>query len=105
MIELYIFTKESLIDPGFTHWEPSLGNAFKDYNLEIVMGKIRSRNLDANFTKDLNEFLRNSPELSVFFKTLDSSVDIRISERLHHILFYDSQTNILHIDSEISSSC
>ena len=103
MIELYIFTKESLIDPGFTHWEPSLGNAFKDYNLEIITGKIRSRSLDANFVKDLNEFLRNSPELSIFFKTLDSSVDIRVSERLHHILFYDSLTNILHIDSEIKA--
>ena len=103
MLELYIFTKESSTNLGFTNWESSSVNSFKDYNLEIITGKIRSRNLDSNFIKDLNEFLKNSPELNVFFKSIDASIELRFTEKLHHILYYDLNLQILYIDSEIKS--
>ena len=87
VIELYIFNKESKHLPGFVNWEQEPSDNSKSYKLDIVSGKFKSKNLNSEFLKDLNTFIKRSKNLNTFFQNLDNSINLEFSSNLSHILF------------------
>ena len=51
VIELYIFNKESKVEPGFSNWEQDLQIMLKSYKLDIVSSKFKSKNLNSDFKR------------------------------------------------------
>lgn len=102
-IELYIFNKESKKFPGFTNWEANNTGSSKSYKLDIVSGKFKSKNLNSEFVKDLNSFLRRSDQLASFFKSFDYSINLEFTSNLSHILFFEASRQVLYIDADVKN--
>ncbi|NQY81238.1 MAG: hypothetical protein HRT47_13100 [Candidatus Caenarcaniphilales bacterium] len=102
-IELYIFNKESKKFPGFTNWEANNAGNSKSYKLDIVSDKFKSKNLNSDFVKDLNAFLKRSEQLTSFFKSFDYSINLEFTSNLSHILFFEVSKQTLYIDADVKN--
>lgn len=102
-IELYIFNKESKKFPGFTNWEANKAANSKSYKLDIVSGRFKSKNLNSDFVKDINTFLKRSEQLESFFKSFDYSINLEFTSNLSHILFFETSNHKLYIDADLKN--
>ncbi len=105
MLELYIFNKESATKDGLANWDTEASEVLTNtlsFNLDRFKFKDASQHILSELAQELNSLYKETDEVKRFFEKLtSSSIEVEMVDDYHHLLCYDSECEVLILDSKI----